>query len=67
MIISIWGTSKWKSRPRTIDDLKIAIRKHVSAIPGNMAREELEKLRARLEKCARNDGQQLNNVLFKTK
>jgi hypothetical protein len=40
----LWGYLKAKmytTRPRTIDDLKIAIRKQISAIPENMARRAL--------------------------
>jgi hypothetical protein len=34
----------YPSRPRTIDDLKIAIRKKISALPDNMARRALGNL-----------------------
>jgi hypothetical protein len=57
----------YTTRPRTIDDLKTGIRKQISAIPGNMARRALENLQARLEEYERNDGQQLSDVLLKTK
>jgi hypothetical protein len=70
VIISFGGYVKGKvytTRPWTIDDLKIAIRKKISAIPENTARRELVNLPARLEECVRNDGQKLSDVLFKTK
>jgi hypothetical protein len=54
-------------RPRTIDNLKITIWKQISAIPENMARQALGNLRATLEECVCNDGQQRSDVLFKMK
>jgi hypothetical protein len=61
----LWGYRKAKVytiRSRAIVDLKIAIRKQISAIPVNMARRALGN-------CERgwNDGQQLSDVLLKTK
>jgi hypothetical protein len=50
----LWTHLKAKmytTRPRTIDDFKIAIWKQISAIPENMARRALGNLRARLEVC----------------
>jgi hypothetical protein len=66
----LWGYLKAKvytTRSRTIDDLKIAIRKQISAIPENMARRALGNLLESLEECVRNDGQHFSDVLFKTK
>jgi hypothetical protein len=57
----------YTSEPRTIDDLNIAIRKQISAIPENMATRALGVLRAKLEECVRKDGQHLSDALFKTK
>jgi hypothetical protein len=45
------------TRPRTIDDLKIAVRKQISAISENMARWALGNPRASLEVCVCNVGQ----------
>jgi hypothetical protein len=55
------------TRPRITDDLKIAIRNQISAIPENMARRALGNVRASLQECESNDGQYLSDVLFKTK
>jgi hypothetical protein len=66
----LWGYLKAKAyttRPWTIDDLKIAIRKQISAIPENMARREQGNLRARLEECVCSDGQDLRDLPLKTK
>jgi hypothetical protein len=60
VIISFDGTSKaYTTRPRTIDELKIAIRKQISAVPGNMARRALGNLRASLGECVCSEGQHL--------
>jgi hypothetical protein len=64
-----WGYLRAKmytTRPRTIDDLKIVVRKQISAIPENMARQALGTLRAGLEECVCNDGQHLSDALLKT-
>jgi hypothetical protein len=50
------------TKPRSIDDLRTAIRKQISAIPENMARRAMGNLRATLE-----DGQHFSDVLFKMK
>jgi hypothetical protein len=66
----LWGYLKAKvytSRPRTIDDLKITIRKQISVIPENTERQALGNLRARMEKCVCNDGKHLSDMLFKRK
>jgi hypothetical protein len=66
----LWGYLKAKvytTRPRTVDDFKIAIRKQISAIPENMAKWALGNLRASLEECVQNDGRHLSDVLLKTK
>jgi hypothetical protein len=47
----LWGYLKAKiytTRPQTIDDLKIALRKQISDIPENMAGRALGNVRARL-------------------
>jgi hypothetical protein len=57
----------YTTRQQTIDDLKIAIRKQISAFPENMERQALENLQAKLEECVRNDGQHLSDFMFKMK
>lgn len=62
----LWGYHKaevYTTRPRTIDDLKIVIRKKISDIPENTARRALGKLRARLGEFARNDGTMGNKLV----
>jgi hypothetical protein len=57
----------YSTRQRTINELMMAIRKKISAIPENVARRAVGNPRARLEVCVRNDGQHFSDVLFKTK
>jgi hypothetical protein len=60
----LWGyliAKVYTTRPRNI-----AMQKQISAITENMARRALENLGTRLEECARYDGQQITDVLFKT-
>jgi hypothetical protein len=64
----LWGYLEAKvytTRPRPFDDLKVPIRKHISAIPENMVRWALRNLQARLEEYVRNDGSIL--VMFSSK
>jgi hypothetical protein len=65
----LWGYLKAKvntTRPRTINELMIVIWEKFSAIPENMARRTLGKLRARLEEFARNYWKKFSDVSFKT-
>jgi hypothetical protein len=65
----LWRYLKEKvhaTRPRNIDDLKIAIRKQISATPENIARRALGNLWARLGERIRNDGQHFSGALLKT-
>jgi hypothetical protein len=66
----LWGYLQGKvytARPRTIDDIKMAIRTQISAIPEDMERRSLRNLRYSFEECVRSNGQQFCDVLFKTK
>jgi hypothetical protein len=66
----LWGYLKsevFKHRPRTLQDLKDAIRLEVARIPQQMLRRVIQNFRSRLEQCVDNEGHHLNDVLFKTK
>ena len=55
----------FKSRPRTIPDLKEAIIKAVSEIPPQMVAETMKNFRQHLKECVAGGGGHLKNVIFK--
>ena len=63
----LWGHLKadvFKSRPRTIPDLKEAIIKAVSDIPPQMVAETMKNFRERLKEYVAGAGGHLKNVIF---
>lgn len=65
----LWGYLKekvFKHRPRTLDDLKERITQEINAIPVEMTRRVMANFRERLRQCIANNGQHLQDVIFKT-
>jgi hypothetical protein len=66
----LWGYLKaevFKHRPRTIEELKDAIRSEITAIPEALTRRALQNFRVRLQECITREGKHLDDILFKTK
>ena len=65
----LWGYLKSKvyiSRPRSIEQLKDAIRQEITAISHEMARQVIDNFRERLRQCVNNNGSHLTDLIFKT-
>jgi len=65
----LWGYLKAKvysRRPGTIEQLKVAIRQEVAAIPPAMTRKAMDNFRERLQQCVINNGRHLSDVIFKS-
>lgn len=64
----LWGYLKaevFKHRPRTIQELKEAIREEISAIPLDMLTKVMENFRERLHMCVARQGNHLDDIIFK--
>jgi len=62
----LWGYLKaevFKHRPRTIEDLKEAIRQEISTIPLDMLAKVMENFRERLHMCVA-QGNHLDDIFF---
>ncbi|KAF0711882.1 DUF4817 domain-containing protein [Aphis craccivora] len=55
----------FKHRPRTIEELKEAIRQEISAIPLDMLAKVMENFRERLHMCVARQGNHLDDITFK--
>ncbi len=65
----LWGYLKSKvyiNRPRSIEQLKDAIRQEITAIPHEMTRRVIDNFRERLRQCVDNNGSHLTDLIFKT-
>ena len=65
----LWGYLKslvYKDRPRTVDDLKNAIRTEIARIPLNMLERVVNSFQNRLIQCIDNEGGHLKDIAFKT-
>ena len=54
-------------RPRSIEQLKDAIRQEITAIPHEMTCQIMDNFRERLQQCVDGNGTQLTDLIFKTK
>ncbi|CAI6345148.1 unnamed protein product [Macrosiphum euphorbiae] len=64
----LWGYLKaevFKHRPRTIEELKVAIRQEISAIPLDMLARVMDNFRERLYMCVARQGNHLDDIIFK--
>ena len=64
----LWGYLKSKvyiNRPRSIEQLKDAIRHEIADIPNDMTRRVVQNFHERLQLCVVNNGSHLNDLIFK--
>ena len=54
------------NRPRSIEQLKDAIRQEITAIPHEMTRRVIDNFRECLRQCVDNNGSHLTDLIFKT-
>ena len=69
VIFFLWGYLKsrvYTHRPRTLNDLKEAIRQEIRPIDRQLLARVMDDFKKRLEKCIQEDGQHLTNIIFKT-
>jgi hypothetical protein len=62
----LWGylTSTFSiSKPKTIEELKQRIKEGTAAVPGQITRLVMQKLRGSFEQCLRNGGRHLRDVI----
>ena len=65
----LWGCLKSKvyiNCPRSIEQLKDAIRQEITAIPHEMTSQVIDNFRERLRQCVDNNGSNLTDLIFKT-
>ena len=53
-------------KPRTLDDLKEAIRQEICPIDRQLLTRVMDDFKKRLENCIQEDGRHLTNIIFKT-
>ena len=53
-------------KPRTLNDLKEAIRQEIRPIDRQLLARVMEDFKNRLENCVEEDGRQLTDIIFKT-
>ncbi|XP_011859527.1 PREDICTED: uncharacterized protein LOC105557015 [Vollenhovia emeryi] len=57
---------RWMQKPRTLPELKEAIRREIQAIPREMLQDSMRNFRERLETCVQSEGHHLRDVIFAT-
>ncbi|GBN05156.1 hypothetical protein AVEN_182362-1 [Araneus ventricosus] len=65
----LWGYLKAKvytHKPKTLDELKDAIRLEITAIPPEMVGKVMLNFRERFHKCIENEGKHLDDIIFRT-
>ena len=65
----LWGYLKdnlYRTRPRSVRELKEAIQAALERIPPDMTRRAMESFRDRLQQCVAARGRHLGDVIFKT-
>lgn len=64
----LWGYLKsrvFTHRPRTLEELRAAIRQEIAAIPQDMIRRVMARFRENLQQCINNNGRHLRDIIFK--
>lgn len=64
----LWGYLKsrvFTHRPRTLEELRAAIRQEIAAIPQDMIRRVMTRFRENLQQCINNNGRHLRDIIFK--
>ena len=65
----VWGYLKprvYMNRPRTIEELKLAIRQEIAALPQKMLERSMQDFEERLRMCVRQEGRHLTDIIFRT-
>jgi len=64
----LWGYLKSKvyvRKPRTVDDLKVSIRKEIATVPQEMLVNVMQNFEKRLRMCVRQEGRHLSDIIFR--
>ena len=67
IVFLFWGYLKSKvylGKPRTIDELKEAIRREILTIPISMLQDVMENFQNRLQECINEEGNHLTDIVF---
>jgi len=54
-----------RSKPRTVDDLKVSIREEIATVPKEMLVNVVQKFEERLRTCVRQEGRHLSDIIFR--
>jgi len=64
----LWGYLKSKvyiRKPRTVDNLKVSIRKEIATVPQEMLINVMQNFEERLRTCVRQEGRHLSDIIFR--
>jgi len=64
----LWGYLKSKvcvRKPRTVDNLKVSIRKEIATVPQEMLVNVMQNFEERLQMCVRQEGRHLSDIIFR--
>ena len=64
----LWGYLKSKvyvRKPRTVDDLKVPIRKEIATVPQEMLVNVMQNFEERLRTSVRQEGRHLSDIIFR--
>jgi hypothetical protein len=68
-LLDLWGylkSSVYTMRPRTIEELKLAIRQEIAALPQKMLDRAMQDFEESLRMCVRQKGRHLTDIIFRT-
>ena len=54
-----------RSKPRTVDDLKVSIREEIATVPQEMLVYVMQNFEERLRMCVRQKGCRLSDIIFR--
>jgi hypothetical protein len=52
-------------KPRTVDDLKVSIRKEIATVPQEMLVNVMQNFEERFRTCVRQEGRHLSDIIFR--
>ena len=64
----LWGYLKSKvyvRKPRTVNDLKVSIRKEIATVPQEMLVNVMQNFEERLQTCVQQEGCHLSDIIFR--
>ena len=68
-LLDLWGYLKsrlYMNGPRTIEELKLAIRQEIAALPQKMLDRAMQDFEERLRMCVRQEGRHLTDIIFRS-